>query len=182
MPFLFPGAPPLGCQQYEFFKSSYFKFVLFYNKCHPDHTSLVNAYLSIDELYNIKPKESWTFDKCSPLFRQLISHSFEKWLMAITCSYNEKVKVSLQVLYCQTSFFGLPGIIVSLIPDTNTNKKINMSTCFNMNIAIYTVAVKQISREYVVFILGIKYKIPRLKSEHILIRSTSRSSRWSLLL
>ena len=84
--------------------------------------------------------------------------------MAITCSYNEKVKVSLQVLYCQTSFFGLPGIIVSLIPDTNTNKKINMSTCFNMNIAIYTVAVKQISREYVVFILGIKYKIPRLKS------------------
>ena len=97
--------------------------------------------------------------------------------MAITCFYNEKVKVNLQVLYCQTSFFGLPGIIVSLIPDTNTNKKINMSTCFNMNIAIYTVAVKQISREYVVFILGIKYKIPRLKSEHILIRSTSRSSR-----
>ena len=86
--------------------------------------------------------------------------------MAITCSYNEKVKVSLQVLYCQTSFFGLPGIIVSLIPDIITNKKINMPTCFNMNnnIAVCTVAAKQIFRENVVFIPRIKYKIPRLNT------------------
>ena len=84
--------------------------------------------------------------------------------MAITCSYNEKVKVRLQVIYCQTSFFGLSGIIVTLVPDINinTNKKINMSTCFNMNIAICTVAAKQIFREYVVFILRIKYKTPSL--------------------
>ena len=39
--------------------------------------------------------------------------------MAISCSYNEKVKVSLQVIYCQTSFFGLSGIIVTLVPDIN---------------------------------------------------------------
>ena len=81
--------------------------------------------------------------------------------MVITCSYNEKVKVRLQVIYCQTSFFGLSGTIVTLVPDINinTNKKINMSTCFNMNIAICTVAAKQIFREYVVFILRIKFKI-----------------------
>ena len=78
--------------------------------------------------------------------------------MAITYSYNEKVKVRLQVIYCQTSFFGLSGIIVTLVPD------INMSTCFNMNIAICTVAAKQIFREYVVFILRIKYKTPRLNT------------------